>query len=83
MFNNLLSFLKVSPKRGPVLGVDIGTVSIKVAEITPQGGTPTLTNYGIIEVEGYLERHFLVYYSHKENNKQGRALTLDEGGITP
>lgn len=56
MLDNLLSFLKIPSAGGTILGVDIGTVSIKAVEISPQGGRPVLTNYGMIEVEGYLER---------------------------
>jgi type IV pilus assembly protein PilM len=71
MFDNLLAALKISGKKGPVIGVDIGTVSIKAAEISPRGGKPTLTNYGMIEVGGYLERANSVI--------QTSSLRMDEG----
>jgi len=38
------------------LGVDIGTTSIKIAEITKGGEWPKLVNYGILESYGHLER---------------------------
>jgi len=40
----------------PVLGVDIGTASIKLAEIGKIDGKITLKNYGILSTEGYLTR---------------------------
>lgn len=44
-----------SIRGGRVLGVDIGTASIKVAEIGRRGGNLSLTNYGIVEMKEYLE----------------------------
>lgn len=38
------------------LGVDIGTTSIKIAEIINSGKKPKLRNYGWLETYGYLER---------------------------
>jgi type IV pilus assembly protein PilM len=38
------------------LGVDIGTTSIKVAEVKNRGDRPELVNYGILESSGYLAR---------------------------
>lgn len=38
------------------LGVDIGTTSIKIVEISRRGGKPNLTNYGVLESYGHLER---------------------------
>lgn len=38
------------------LGVDIGTTSIKVAEVRNRGERPELVNYGILESSGYLAR---------------------------
>lgn len=38
------------------LGVDIGTTSIKIAEIGKGGRGPELQNYGILESYGHLER---------------------------
>jgi len=54
-----------------MIGVDIGTVSIKAAEISPKAGKPNLTNYGIIEIGGYLERMNSVI--------QTSSLKIDEG----
>ena len=38
------------------LGVDIGTTSIKVAEVKSGHDRPELVNYGILESSGYLAR---------------------------
>lgn len=38
------------------LGVDIGTVSIKMVEISRKRGNPFLKNYGYLETYGHLER---------------------------
>ena len=38
------------------LGVDIGTTSIKVAEVRQGNNRPELVNYGILESSGYLAR---------------------------
>lgn len=38
------------------LGVDIGTTSIKIVEVSRRGGKPSLTNYGVLESYGHLER---------------------------
>lgn len=40
----------------PCLGVDIGTTSIKIAEIIPDKAGPRLGNYGMLETLGYLTR---------------------------
>lgn len=50
-FKDILNFLKA----GTVLGVDIGTVSIKFAEIAQKGQRPRLENYGILETKNYIE----------------------------
>jgi len=42
--------------RGPCLGVDIGTTSIKIAEIIPDKAGIRLANYGTLETLGYLVR---------------------------
>lgn len=41
---------------GPFLGVDIGTTSVKVAEIHTEKDGLALANYGILETWSYLER---------------------------
>ncbi|MDD4930994.1 MAG: type IV pilus assembly protein PilM [Candidatus Colwellbacteria bacterium] len=56
MLDNILSRLKLRADKGPVLGVDIGTISVKVAEVIPQAGKLRLSNYGLVEIGGYLER---------------------------
>ncbi|MCX6703032.1 MAG: pilus assembly protein PilM [Candidatus Wolfebacteria bacterium] len=52
IFDSLKSFLGA----GTYLGVDIGTTSIKIAELTRIGGGPKLTNYGILDTYGHLTR---------------------------
>ncbi|MBI2633949.1 MAG: type IV pilus assembly protein PilM [Parcubacteria group bacterium] len=49
---------KLSSIIGPprFLGVDIGTTSIKVAELAKEGGVVRLANYGLLENFGHLER---------------------------
>ncbi|MDI6821155.1 MAG: type IV pilus assembly protein PilM [Patescibacteria group bacterium] len=51
-FKDITNF--VSSKN--VLGVDIGTVSIKVVELSREKNEIILNNYGILEAKGYLER---------------------------
>ncbi|KKS43949.1 hypothetical protein A2116_00710 [Candidatus Jorgensenbacteria bacterium GWA1_49_17] len=50
-FSDITNFLKA----GSVLGVDIGTTSIKMAEVSRKGANFKLLNYGILETKGYLE----------------------------
>ena len=54
---NLNLFRRIIPSQS-YLGVDIGTTSIKVAELKKgnSGEKPLLANYGILETSGYLER---------------------------
>ncbi|MDD5098824.1 MAG: type IV pilus assembly protein PilM [Candidatus Colwellbacteria bacterium] len=56
MLDNFFKFFNRSVGTKPVLGVDIGTVSVKIAEILEKGGRPTMVNYGMIEVGDFLER---------------------------
>jgi type IV pilus assembly protein PilM len=57
MFDFLKSIKSASFfKRGSYLGVDIGTTSIKVAEVLKGGAKPKLRNYGVLESYGHLER---------------------------
>lgn len=42
--------------KGSCLGVDIGTTSIKIAEISKGKKRPSLLNYGVLETYGHLER---------------------------
>lgn len=46
---NFLSF-------GRILGIDVGTVSIKLVELSRKGDRVTLENYGILETKEYLKR---------------------------
>ncbi|MDE2019196.1 MAG: type IV pilus assembly protein PilM [Patescibacteria group bacterium] len=41
---------------GAILGVDIGTTSIKMAEVRNGSGKPLVSNYGLLESSGYLAR---------------------------
>ena len=41
---------------GPCLGVDIGTTSIKIAEVVPDAAGARLGNYGTLETVSYLTR---------------------------
>lgn len=51
-------FIRTLLGKEPRLGIDIGTTSIKVAEISPSpaGEGLELTNYGVLETFEYLER---------------------------
>lgn len=51
MFQFIKSFISPS-----YLGVDIGTTSIKIAEISKGKRQPKLQNYGVLESYGHLER---------------------------
>jgi len=42
--------------RGPYLGIDIGTISVKIAEVETRSGKPYISDYGLIETSDYLER---------------------------
>ncbi|MFH0712845.1 MAG: pilus assembly protein PilM, partial [Candidatus Jorgensenbacteria bacterium] len=50
-FSDIANFLKA----GSVLGVDIGTTSIKMAEVSRKGADFKLVNYGVLETKNYLE----------------------------
>lgn len=52
MFNLFKQFLS----KKSYLGVDIGTTSIKLAELKKDSDKPELLNYGILESYGHLER---------------------------
>lgn len=55
IFSNLFGFLKPSDG-GSYIGVDIGTTSIKIAEIEKGKAAPRLVNYGILETQSALLR---------------------------
>jgi len=65
-FLDVFNFLKGRS----ILGVDIGTISIKIAELTEQKGKLFLNNYGILETKEYLN------YPNKA--LQGSSLLIDE-----
>jgi len=52
----MFNFIKSLVGAEPYLGVDIGTTSIKIAEISMGKIRPKLQNYGILESYGHLER---------------------------
>jgi type IV pilus assembly protein PilM len=52
----MLDYFKSLLGAGSCLGVDIGTTSVKMAEIGMKSGKPTLLNYGILETHGHLKR---------------------------
>ena len=51
-----MNFFKRFISKKSYLGVDIGTTSIKLAELKESGDLPELINYGILESYGHLER---------------------------
>lgn len=55
-----------------ILGIDIGTVSIKAVEVSGDGGRFQLTNYGMAESGEYLERSNSVI--------QSSSFKIDEAG---
>lgn len=62
-----------------VLGVDIGTASIKLVEISERGGSFTLENYGILEEKSYLlhPNRAIQTSSYKINDREvGRLLKI-------
>jgi len=53
----MFNFLKTSLGRKTYIGVDIGTTSIKLVELSgKKGERPVLKNYGTLEGYGYLDR---------------------------
>ncbi|MEK7636061.1 MAG: type IV pilus assembly protein PilM [Patescibacteria group bacterium] len=52
----MFSFLKSIFGFGSVLGVDIGTASIKAVEIAKSSPKPRLKNYGVLHTYGHLDR---------------------------
>lgn len=55
---------------GTVLGIDIGSASIKIIELTKQGERFRLANYGILETKEYLE--------HSNRAIQTNSLKIEE-----
>lgn len=51
-----MSFFKSILSSGSAIGVDIGTTSIKIAEVNKAGRQINLANYAILETYDYLER---------------------------
>jgi len=52
----MFNFIKSLAGASSYLGVDIGTTSIKIVEISPGKRQPKLQNYGVLESYGHLER---------------------------
>ncbi len=65
-FTDVLNFFKGRA----ILGVDIGTASIKLAEISETGGKLNLANYGILETKDYL--------NHPNKAIQTSSLPIEE-----
>ncbi|MCX6788681.1 MAG: type IV pilus assembly protein PilM [Candidatus Jorgensenbacteria bacterium] len=61
--------------RSNVLGIDIGTTSIKLVEVSKKGENMTLENYGILETQEYLKRGNAAL--------QTSALKLSERDVLP
>lgn len=70
-FNDIVNLFR----GGRVLGIDIGTVSIKAVELSRRGGDIVLDNYGILSTKGYLERG--------NEAIQTSSLKLAEGEVLP
>ncbi|MST04323.1 MAG: hypothetical protein EXS49_02025, partial [Candidatus Pacebacteria bacterium] len=62
-------------KGNSFLGVDIGTTSIKIAEVLKSGNGLTLGNYGILDIYSYLERFNEAF--------QTSSLKISEEVVTP
>jgi len=69
-FSDFFSDVTNFVKGGRVLGVDIGTSSIKLVELSRRADRFRLLNYGILETKDYLE--------HPNLALQGDSLKLDE-----
>ena len=54
MFDSIKSLIGL--RSNSILGVDIGTASIKIVEIAKSSSKPKLKNYGILKTYGHLER---------------------------
>lgn len=66
IFSQLFSSVsKVSRATGKVVGIDIGSSSIKVVEVEERSGVLTLTTYGELQLGPYF------------NNEVGQSVTLD------
>ncbi|MCL4400322.1 pilus assembly protein PilM [Patescibacteria group bacterium] len=65
-FSDILNFFKGRA----ILGVDIGTASIKIAEVSEKNGRYSLVNYGILETKSYL--------NHPNKAIQTSSLTIVE-----
>lgn len=79
-------FSSIFGHHGPVLGVDIGTTSIKIAELDRVKQGIALKNYGILEAQNYLQRfnEALQTSSLKLSEKTAAAylrLLLERGGF--
>ncbi|PIR98657.1 MAG: hypothetical protein COT88_00325 [Candidatus Colwellbacteria bacterium CG10_big_fil_rev_8_21_14_0_10_41_28] len=56
LLNNLLKKTNIDFRKKEYLGIDIGTASIKMVEITEGKKVPKLVNYGTLETKGHLDR---------------------------
>ena len=53
---SFFSDVKNSLSSARVLGIDIGTTSIKLVEVGKRGDSLALENYGLLETKDYLSR---------------------------
>ena len=82
------SFFKKLAGSRTRLGVDIGTASIKIAEVYHGDNGPTLKNYGVLESLDYLERGNAAFQTstlHADEQMIARNLRvlMRESGIEP
>jgi type IV pilus assembly protein PilM len=68
-----MSFFSSLVNTEPLLGVDIGTASIKIAEVKTGEKGPEILNYGILETLSYLERFNEAF--------QASTLRISEGNV--
>lgn len=84
MFRNIRNLFKIRPKK--FLGIDIGTVSIKIVEMGRRAQSHRLENYGEVGTTSFKERPFRIFQknvlalSNKEVAKTIKAI-YEEAGI--
>ncbi|MFA4999667.1 MAG: type IV pilus assembly protein PilM [Parcubacteria group bacterium] len=82
LFGKFFGKKTVQATKGPVLGVDIGTVSVKIVEMDARQGQPNVLNYGMIESPDYLERVNSVLQTSSLNVADGAASEMIRTLIT-
>lgn len=71
-FSDISNFFEA----GSVLGVDIGTSSIKIAEVSQKGKSFSLDNYGMLETKDYLNQSNLALQNSSLDIEEGEASRL-------